>query len=65
MEDSFNVISIKFVSSDVDFPVSIFGTVLARNQYDYRCVYLCRRGRDDDPQLITSPDGTVTLTGPN
>ncbi|KAF0901300.1 hypothetical protein E2562_039165 [Oryza meyeriana var. granulata] len=44
LETSVNVISIKVVESDVGYPISIFGTVLARDQ----------RGRDD-PQIITSP----------
>ncbi|XP_048567243.1 uncharacterized protein LOC125547422 [Triticum urartu] len=40
--------------SDVGFPVDIFGTVVARDTEDYRCVYLFRRERDD-PQHISSP----------
>uniref|UniRef100_A0A0D3GW38 DUF6598 domain-containing protein n=1 Tax=Oryza barthii TaxID=65489 RepID=A0A0D3GW38_9ORYZ len=51
---SVNIISIKVIKSDVGYPISVFGTVLARDQYDYRCVYLFRRGRDD-PQIINSP----------
>lgn len=54
MMDSVNVIAIKVTESDVSYPISIFGTVLARDVYDYRCVYLFRRGRDD-AQIITSP----------
>lgn len=51
--DSVNVVAIKIVESDRDYPISVFGTVLARDEYDYRCVYLFRRGRDE-PQVITS-----------
>uniref|UniRef100_A0A0E0AYS9 DUF6598 domain-containing protein n=1 Tax=Oryza glumipatula TaxID=40148 RepID=A0A0E0AYS9_9ORYZ len=58
MMDSVNVILIKVTESDVSYPISIFGTVLARDVYDYR------RGRDD-AQIITSPEDTLLLTGPN
>ncbi|XP_066159371.1 uncharacterized protein [Oryza sativa Japonica Group] len=64
MMDSVNVIAIKVTESDVSYPISIFGTVLARDVYDYRCIYLFRRGRDD-AQIITSPEDTLLLTGPN
>ncbi|TVU25086.1 hypothetical protein EJB05_27566 [Eragrostis curvula] len=60
---SINVISIKVTQSDVPYPNKVYGTVLARDQNDYRCVYLFKRGRDD-PQLITHMDDTLTLTGP-
>ncbi|XBI69388.1 hypothetical protein VPH35_048461 [Triticum aestivum] len=49
--------------SDVGFPVDIFGTVVARDTEDYRCVYLFRRERDD-PQHISSPDDMLSLTDP-
>jgi hypothetical protein len=54
LEDSVNVISIKVAESDVGYPINVYGTVLARDEYDYRCIYLFKRGRDN-PQLITSP----------
>ncbi|KAL6627000.1 hypothetical protein ACP70R_030726 [Stipagrostis hirtigluma subsp. patula] len=63
LNDSINVISVNVVESDVDYPINIYGTVLARDECDYRCVYLFKRSRDD-PQLISSPDDTLTLTGP-
>ncbi|TVU51684.1 hypothetical protein EJB05_03125, partial [Eragrostis curvula] len=63
LDGSMNVISIKVAQSDVSYPINIYGTVLARDQNDYRCVYLFKRGRDD-PQLITETDDTLTLTGP-
>ncbi|KAF8729180.1 hypothetical protein HU200_017764 [Digitaria exilis] len=37
--------------------------MLIRAEYDYRCIYLFRRGRDD-PQLITSKDNMLTLISP-
>ncbi|CAL5018945.1 unnamed protein product [Urochloa decumbens] len=63
LADSVNVIAIKVAESDRKYPISIFGTVLARDEYDYRCVYLFRRGRDE-PQVITSKDDALTLMGP-
>jgi hypothetical protein len=51
---SVNVISIKVRESDVGFPINVFGTVIARDMIDYRCVYLFNREADDS-QVITSP----------
>uniref|UniRef100_A0A0D9XAR2 DUF6598 domain-containing protein n=1 Tax=Leersia perrieri TaxID=77586 RepID=A0A0D9XAR2_9ORYZ len=59
-----NVVAIKVTESDVGYPISIYGTVLARDEYDLRCVYLFKRGRDN-AQIITSPEDTLLLTGPN
>ncbi|XP_044950061.1 uncharacterized protein LOC123399740 [Hordeum vulgare subsp. vulgare] len=58
-----NVITLKVKESEVGFPIKVFGTVVARDQVDYRCVYLFRRERDD-PQLITSADDKLTLMDP-
>uniref|UniRef100_A0A8R7QGX6 DUF6598 domain-containing protein n=2 Tax=Triticum urartu TaxID=4572 RepID=A0A8R7QGX6_TRIUA len=58
-----NVITLKVKESEVGFPINFFGTVVARDQVDYRCVYLFRRERDD-PQLITSADGKLTSMDP-
>jgi hypothetical protein len=52
-EDSANVFSIKIVSSDVGFPIHVYGTVIARDNIDLKCVYLFRRDRDHC-QLILS-----------
>ncbi|WVZ92137.1 hypothetical protein U9M48_038224 [Paspalum notatum var. saurae] len=52
LDDSVNIISIKITESDVCYPIKVYGTVLARDPNDYRCVYLFKRGRDN-PQLIT------------
>ncbi|KAL6848983.1 hypothetical protein ACP4OV_021566 [Aristida adscensionis] len=62
-ESSVNVISLKIVESDVGYPIRVFGTVLARDALDYKRVYLFRRD-SGDPQLITSLNDTLTLTGP-
>ncbi|CAL4952481.1 unnamed protein product [Urochloa decumbens] len=45
------------------YPINVYGTVLARDQYDYRCIHLFKRGRDN-PQLIRSKKDMLTLTGP-
>uniref|UniRef100_A0A0E0CV09 DUF6598 domain-containing protein n=1 Tax=Oryza meridionalis TaxID=40149 RepID=A0A0E0CV09_9ORYZ len=58
MLQSINILSVKVTESDVGYPIRVFGTVVARDEYDFR------RARDD-PQLITSPEDTLTLTGPN
>ncbi|KAL6640149.1 hypothetical protein ACP70R_021998 [Stipagrostis hirtigluma subsp. patula] len=65
LQESVNLISMKILQSDVGYPISIYGTVLARDQVDYKCVYLFRRDRDDC-QFITSQDDTlaITVTGP-
>ena len=53
-EYSVNVISLKIRQSDVGFPINVFGTVIARDELDYKCVYLFRR-ESDDPQFVASP----------
>ncbi|GJN34535.1 hypothetical protein PR202_gb23205 [Eleusine coracana subsp. coracana] len=54
LEESINVVSLRIVKSDVGYPIRVFGTVLARDQVDYKCVYLFRRD-EDNPQVINSP----------
>ena len=49
-----NFASLKVTESGVGFPVDVFGTVIARDGVDYRCVYLFRR-EVDDSQTIISP----------
>uniref|UniRef100_J3MQ55 DUF6598 domain-containing protein n=1 Tax=Oryza brachyantha TaxID=4533 RepID=J3MQ55_ORYBR len=61
--DSVNVIAIKVAESDLSYPIRIYGTILARDQQDYRCVYLFRRDKEH-PQHIASPEDMITLTGP-
>ncbi|KAM0920597.1 hypothetical protein ACQ4PT_007424 [Festuca glaucescens] len=61
---SVNIISIKVRESDVGFPINVFGTVIARDMIDYRCVYLFNRDADAS-QVITSPDDTLTLIDPH
>jgi hypothetical protein len=47
VESSVNVISLRVIQSDVGYPINVFGTVIARDEVDYKCVYLFRRDRDD------------------
>ncbi|CAL5074245.1 unnamed protein product [Urochloa decumbens] len=63
LDDSVNVISIKVFESDVPYPIKVYGTVLARDVNDLRCVYLFKCGRDDS-QLITEKNQMLALTGP-
>ncbi|CAO2038337.1 unnamed protein product [Urochloa humidicola] len=61
--NSANVLSVKIASSDVGFPVDVYGTVIARDSLDLKCVYLFKCDRDHC-QHITPKDGSLILTGP-
>lgn len=52
-----NVIHVKVLASDVGFPISVYGTVLMRDDLDFKSIYLFQRGRDNC-QVINSPVGT-------
>ncbi|KAK3137745.1 hypothetical protein QOZ80_5BG0456620 [Eleusine coracana subsp. coracana] len=58
-----NVFSVKMSTSDVGFPIHVYGTVIARDSIDHKCLYLFRLDRDDC-QLINSVDESLMLTGP-
>uniref|UniRef100_A0A452Y004 DUF6598 domain-containing protein n=1 Tax=Aegilops tauschii subsp. strangulata TaxID=200361 RepID=A0A452Y004_AEGTS len=53
LKNSVNVVSIKIVSSDYGYPLYVYGTIIARDSLDRKCVYIFRRDQDDC-QLISS-----------
>lgn len=54
LESSINIVSLTIHESAIDYPIKVFGTVIARDQVDYKCVYLFSRDKND-PQVINSP----------
>ncbi|XBJ11989.1 uncharacterized protein [Aegilops tauschii subsp. strangulata] len=60
-----NVISLRVVrvGPDYTYPVEVYGRVIARDEVDYKCVYLFDRQRED-AQLINSEKDMSALTGP-
>ncbi|CAL5023708.1 unnamed protein product [Urochloa decumbens] len=61
--EAINILFVDIVCSDVGFPINVYGTVIARDAIDLKCVYLFRRNRDDC-ELINSKEESLTLTGP-
>lgn len=54
VQSAVNVISLKVTESDVGKELNVFGTVIARDQVDYRCLFLFKRG-EADAQTISLP----------
>ncbi|CAN6336702.1 unnamed protein product [Urochloa humidicola] len=63
LADSVNIVSFKIPKSDVGYPISVFGTVLVRDQFDYKCIYVFNRDKDN-AQVIRSPEDMLALTDP-
>ncbi|CAL4936520.1 unnamed protein product [Urochloa decumbens] len=61
--EAVNILSVKIGSLDIEFPIQIYGTVIARDSLDKKCVYLFRRDREES-QTINSKDESLILTGP-
>nr|CAB3492837.1 unnamed protein product [Digitaria exilis] len=61
--EAVNILSVKIGSLDIEFPIHVYGTVIARDSLDKRCVYLFRRAREES-QTINSKDESLVLTGP-
>nr|CAB3496489.1 unnamed protein product [Digitaria exilis] len=58
-----NILSVKIASSDVGFPIHVYGTVIVRDSLDERCVYHFRRS-SDHCQLINSEMSGVLTPAP-
>ncbi|TVU18206.1 hypothetical protein EJB05_34290 [Eragrostis curvula] len=59
-----NILSVKIVTlDDLKFPIHVYGTVVARDSVDCKCVYLFRRD-EDHCQVINSESESLILDGP-
>ncbi|KAK3140958.1 hypothetical protein QOZ80_5AG0408220 [Eleusine coracana subsp. coracana] len=51
--EAINIYSVKISTSDVGFPVHVYGTIIVRDAIDKKCIYLFRQDRDHC-QIINS-----------
>ncbi|GJM94323.1 hypothetical protein PR202_ga10961 [Eleusine coracana subsp. coracana] len=61
--EAINIYSVKISTSDVGFPVHVYGTIIVRDAIDKKCIYLFRQDRDHC-QIINSEGESLLLTGP-
>ena len=47
LQDTANILTVKIVSSDKGFPIDVYGTIIARDSIDHKCMYLFNRTRDN------------------
>ncbi|TKW07299.1 hypothetical protein SEVIR_7G296906v4 [Setaria viridis] len=52
------------ITSDLQWPLDVYGIVAVRDSLDRKRIYLFRRGRDNC-QTLTSQDSLLQLTGPS